>query len=163
MRMSMLLLALACAGLVQAQTMYRWVDQDGKVHYGDRPPQSGKAADVQERKYSAPTADRQTPATLRQAAESYPVTLYVAANCTTACADGRNFLNKRGIPFSEKTLSSNEEIAALREKLGGGETVVPVLQVGEKTSRGYLESAWAGLLDAAGYPKAKAAGGSAGR
>lgn len=45
MRISMTLLAvglaLAC-GVVQAQT-YRWVDQDGKVRYGDVPPPGIKA------------------------------------------------------------------------------------------------------------------------
>lgn len=32
-----LLIALFCAGAAQAAEVYKWVDKDGKVHYGDRP------------------------------------------------------------------------------------------------------------------------------
>lgn len=159
MKNSALLLALLCAaGLAdaQGQSTYRWVDQDGKVHYGDRPPPPKAAREVQERKYSAPAAERQLSYAARQARENFPVTLYVGTDCT-ACQEGRDYLNKRGIPFNEKLVASNEEIDALRARLGGGEAsevMVPVLQVGEKTSKGFLEPGWAGLLDAAGYPKA---------
>jgi glutaredoxin len=64
-----------------------------------------------------------------------------------------DYLNKRGIPFSEKSVKTNEEIEALRQLQGGGEVAVPVLQVGEKTIKGFLDTRWANLLDAAGYPK----------
>ncbi len=153
MKGSVLLLGLLAAGLVQAQSTYRWVDQDGKVHYGDRPP-SKNARELQERKYSASSAEKSMSYAMRQAAESFPVTLYVTPDCETACKEGRAYLNKRGIPFAEKSVASNEEIAELRERLGGGDTVVPVLMVGDKHRKGFLESAWAGLLDAAGYPAA---------
>lgn len=154
MRKSALLLALLCTtGLVQAQTAYRWVDQDGKVHYGDRPPPPKAAREVEERKYSAPAADRAASFATRQAQANFPVTLYVSADCP-ACQAGRDYLKKRGIPFNEKLVASNEEIDALRAKLGGGEVMVPSLQVGEKMSKGFLDTAWGGLLDAAGYPKA---------
>lgn len=152
MKRAILLLALLAAGLAQAQSAYRWVDKEGKVHYGDRPPQT--ARDVEERKYSAPAADRQASYAMRQAMENFPVTLYVTPDCAAACKEGRDYLNKRGIPFSEKSVTTNDEIATLREQLGGGDVVVPVLQVGEKNRKGFLESAWAGLLDAAGYPQA---------
>lgn len=153
MKASLLLLALFAAGAVQAQSTYRWVDEHGKVHYGDRPPPKA-ARDVKERKYAVPEANRTLSHAMRQAAENFPVTLYVTADCTTACKDGRDYLNRRGIPFDEKTVASNEEIIALRDRLGGGDVMVPVLLVGEKSSKGFLAAAWAGLLDAAGYPAA---------
>lgn len=152
MKRSAVLLALLAAGLAQAQSAYRWVDKDGKVHYGDRPPQT--ARDVEERKYATPAADRQLSYAMRQAMQNFPVTLYVTPDCEVACKEGRDYLARRGIPFTEKSVTSNEEIAALREQLGGGDVVVPVLLVGEKSRKGFLESAWAGLLDAAGYPPA---------
>lgn len=155
MRWSVLPLALLCAGLAQAQTAYRWVDQDGKVHYGDRPPPPQTAREVQERKYRAPAADRQPAFALRQALANFPVTLYVSGDCP-ACEAGRDYLRKRGIPFGERLVATNEEIDALRARLGGGEVLVPSLQVGEKMSKGFLAPAWGGLLDAAGYPSSAA-------
>jgi glutaredoxin len=149
-------LVLLAAGAVQAQSTYRWVDQDGKVHYGDRPPPPKAARDVKERKYAVPEAGKAMSHAMRQAVENFPVTLYVTADCTTACKEGRDYLNRRGIPFTEQAVASNEEIVALRDRLGGGDVMVPVLQVGDKSSKGFLATAWSGLLDAAGYPAAPA-------
>lgn len=150
-----LLFLLLCVSVTHAQTTYRWVDQEGKVHYGDRPPPPKDAREVQEKRFSAPAANKQLPYAVRQAMGNYPVTLHVSNDCPSACKLGRDYLNKRGIPFSEKTVASNEEIEALRQLQGGGEVAVPVLQVGEKTIKGFLDTSWASLLDAAGYPKSE--------
>ena len=155
MRKTALLLALLCAGSLahaQSQTAYRWVDNEGKVHYGDRPPPPRAAREVQEKKLDPLVADVQLPYATRQAMTNFPVTLYIAADCP-ACQEARDYLKKRGIPFAEKTVKTSAEVEALRARLGS-EAAVPTLQVGEKTSKGYLASAWGGLLDAAGYPKA---------
>ncbi len=105
MRTSLLLVSLLCAGLVQAQGAYRWVDQDGKVHYGDRPPAaaSGKAKEL---RLGAPAADKQVSFTMRQAMENFPVTLYVSADCGEGCKEASAYLRKRGIPFSEKNVAT---------------------------------------------------------
>lgn len=145
-----LALALLSAGAIHAQT-YRWVDQDGKVHYGDRPPASA-AGQVQERKLGTPAADKALPYGLQQAVANFPVTLYVTADCGESCKEGRDYLKSRSIPFSEKSVASNEDIDALK-KLVGGEAVVPVLTVGSKNAKGWLKGDWQRLLDAAGYPK----------
>jgi hypothetical protein len=146
------LLMMLLAGLVQAQTTYRWVDAEGKVHYTDRAPPK-TARDVQEKKRSAPAADKELSPAMRQAVNNFPVTLYVSPDCVTACKDGRDYLNKRSIPFSEKSVATIEDVEALKKLLGEGELSVPVLTVGSKVARGYLQTSWAGLLDAAGYPK----------
>jgi Domain of unknown function (DUF4124) len=48
---------IAWSGLVSAGVVYKWVDGDGKVHYGDRPP-DGVHAEVVE---MVGTRDRNTP------------------------------------------------------------------------------------------------------
>ncbi len=47
-----LILALAAASAVATGEVYRWLDADGKVHYGDRPPATG----VDSRSLSLPPA-----------------------------------------------------------------------------------------------------------
>lgn len=152
MKARLLLLALLFATTAYAQT-YRWVDKDGKVHYGDRPPASA-AGQVQERRLGAPAADKTLPYGVQQAVASFPVTLYVSADCGDGCTEGRDYLKSRGIPFSEKSVATSEGIEALK-KLAGGEAVVPVLMVGAKSAKGWLQGDWQHLLDAAGYPKEK--------
>ena len=60
------------------------------------------------------------------------------------------------MPFSEKAVTTEDDLKALRTLVGEGDLIVPVVQVGGKSSRGYLASSWDSLLDAAGYPKANA-------
>jgi hypothetical protein len=152
MKRAALALALLSAGTIHAQT-YRWVDKDGKVHYGDRPPAS-VGGQVQERRLGTPAADKSLSYGMQQAMANFPVTLYVSADCGEGCNEGRDYLKQRGIPFSEKSVASKEDIDALK-KLAGGEAVVPVLAVGSKSAQGWLKSDWQRLLDAAGYPSGR--------
>jgi len=144
------LLALLLAGNAAAQS-YRWVDAQGRTHYGDRPPPA--AAQLRERQTPAPAADKTLPYALRQAVANYPVTLYVAAQCAEGCQEGRDYLKARGVPFTEKPVATREEAAALKQRLGADEAVVPVLTVGTRHAKGWLRSDWQTLLDAAGYPR----------
>jgi hypothetical protein len=150
-RLFLLTLLLAAAG--QAQT-YRWVDKDGKVHYGDRPPPA-TAGQAQERRLGAPAADKTLPYSVQQAIANFPVTLYVTADCKEGCSEGRDYLKSRGVPFSERNVASGADIDALKKLAGGSEAVVPVLTVGSKSAKGWLKGDWQRLLDAAGYPKDK--------
>lgn len=148
-RAAWLLMALA-ATAAQAQ-YFRWVDEQGKTHYGDRPPPTA-AGKAQAMRQGAPMADKQLSFAVREAMATFPVTLHVTADCAEGCKEGRDYLKHRGIPFSEKNVASNEDLDALK-KLAGGEAVVPVLTVGSKTAKGWLKSDWQRLLDAAGYPQ----------
>lgn len=148
----LLALALGFATAAQAQ-YYRWVDDKGKVHYGDRLPPTA-AGKAQAMRHGAPLADKQLPFAVREAIANFPVTLYVSVDCGDGCKDGRDYLKLRGIPFSEKNVASSEEIDALK-KLAGGEASVPFLTVGSKTAKGWLKDDWQRVLDAAGYPKGK--------
>jgi hypothetical protein len=139
---------------VGAQTTYRWIDKEGKVHYTDRPPAPNEAAKVEQKRAVLLGADQTAAYTLRKAMADYPVTLYTQANCGDPCKNGRDHLARRGAPFSEKSISTQDDVKEVRAIAGQGELVVPLLQVGNKTAKGgYLGSDWDGLLDAAGYPK----------
>jgi glutaredoxin len=153
---AMILLAMAFG--VAAQTMYRWVDKEGRVHYTDKPPAAGEAAKVEQKRAVTLGVPAQEPSALmRQAAADYPVTLYTQPTCGEPCQSGREFLTRRGVPFSEKIVETDKDAAALRAVIGGSDKLtVPVMQVGAKSVTGYSSSQWDSLLDAAGYPKAAA-------
>lgn len=90
------------------------------------------------------------PYALAQAAQRYPVTLYTAKDCAP-CDSARSFLNQRGIPFSEKTIGSNADLAALKDLAHTSN--VPALTIGTQTLDGFSDATWSQYLDAAGYPK----------
>jgi glutaredoxin len=135
---------------ISAETLYRSIDENGKVQYSDVPLRN--AADTEKlNSTQAPAADDTLPFELRRAVAKYPVTLYVAASCVDACAQARSYLNKRGIPFAEKSLASVDEIDAFKKSSGGDQ--IPAMQVGTNWIIGFSEGQFGQALDSAGYPK----------
>jgi glutaredoxin len=148
-----LLTLLALTAALPALAQYKVVGPDGKVTYTDRPvaPPAGGQVQTMRAAAAAAAANRAPlPLELRAAAERFPVTLYTSTDCAP-CDSGRQLLQARGIPFVEKTVSSDEDIAAL-QRLTGSRTV-PAMTVGAQAMRGLLEADWQNLLDLAGYPK----------
>lgn len=142
-----LCLVLAAAG-VQAET-YRWTDSAGHVVISDTPP-PGRAKGVVKTGEKAEASDG-LPFATKKAMESFPVTLYTAPDCVTECKNARDLLSGRGVPFTEKMLQKQEEVAELKELVG--DTFVPSLKVGKQSFRGFEANAYNNLLDLAGYPK----------
>ena len=151
-RLIFLLTAFVAASQLSAQETYRWVDpKTGQTIFSDQPPPPG-AKLVTKTTGTGQANDKQMLYATRQAAEKFPVTLYTAANCVEACKQARDLLNGRGIPFSEKMLKSEEEIAELTKRLGS-EAATPSIFVGQQSFKGFETGAWNNLLDLAGYPK----------
>ncbi|HET9652096.1 MAG TPA: glutaredoxin family protein [Usitatibacter sp.] len=145
--------ALAASFASHAQTnVYRWVDKDGKVHFSDTPPPPDAKQATQKRMGSqAAESAVQMPYETQLAMRRNPVTLYTSSNCGELCAQGRELLTKRGVPYSER----NAEVPAEGEEVKKliGKLEVPVLRVGEKHVKGYREDLWQAALDGAGYAR----------
>lgn len=146
----MLLFSLLIAGATDAAEYYRSVDGKGEVFYGDRPQADADAIErLKSRAESAP--NDALPYATRRAQERFPVTLYVADDCGSGCVRAREYLDKRGIPYTEKNLRAPEEIEAFKQASGGN--LIPTLNIGTKWLQKFSEVPWAKELDAAGYPK----------
>jgi glutaredoxin len=148
----------AVLGLVSvsalAQGVYRIVGPDGRVSYSDQPPPAANARPVASGAPGAASgANTQLPFELRQVANRYPVVLYTSTECAP-CNSGRNLLNARGIPYSEKTITTIEDGEALKRI--SGQTSLPIVTIGSQQIKGYSDSEWTQFLDAAGYPKQSA-------
>jgi glutaredoxin len=135
---------------VPAQALYKVVGPDGKVTYTDQPSVStdNKVQSVGAR--GGVANDVALPFELRQATQRYPVTLYVAPDCSP-CDAGRQLLRQRGIPFSEKLVTTADDSNALQRLTGT--TSLPAMTVGAQVVRGWQREDWMSYLDAAGYPK----------
>ena len=138
-----------------AQPVYRIVGPDGKVSFSDKPPVEpaakaapGKAALGKLESSSSP-ATGSLPFELRQVVSKYPVTLYTGDNCGP-CQSARSMLITRGVPFTEKTVNTNEDAQAL-QRLSGDNTL-PFGTIGGQQLKGYSDAEWTQYLTAAGYP-----------
>jgi glutaredoxin len=150
MKIFLFLCGLYLSSNAMAGELYRSIDSNGKVHYSDTPlPESD---DVERLKLgSEPVADDSLPYETQRAKQNFPVTLYVYADCGSACKQARDLLKLRGVPYTEKLLSSQEDLDAFRSNSGGGQ--VPALTIGKSWLNGFLAEQWNKELDFAGYPK----------
>jgi glutaredoxin len=143
---------LLCALTAQAQQLYRWTDEKGRVHITDTPPPAS-AKGVQKKKPVTGGSDTgQQPFELVVAMKDFPVSLYTSPECKEPCAAARATLNQRAVPFREIQVWNEETLEELKKASGGSD--VPVLVVGRSVHRGFSQEAYDGLLDSARYPKA---------
>ena len=143
-----LAIALLCAS-AGAQQMYKYVAPDGTVSWSDKPPPA-TATKVEKKSFAGGGQSLgDLPYELAQAAKSNPVTLYTSQGCAP-CDLGRKLLNDRGIPFSEKTISSAEDNVEFTKL--AGTTQVPVLMIGRSKQPGFSPEQWNSALTAASYP-----------
>lgn len=149
MRTLFLIVIILIAGSVHAESLYRWVDKEGKVHYGDRPAED--AVQAEQKRFSATGGDVELPYNLRKAKQDFPVTLYVTQKCGDFCVKAREFLNKRGIPFAETNVSTKAALEAFNKINSKG--FFPSLTVGKTLLSGFEAGQWNSELDIAGYPQ----------
>ncbi len=142
------LLALSSA----SQTLYKWVDEQGRVSYSDLPPppqntvkdvsstlntMGAGAAQLGQLNYETQTIVKQA-----------PITVYTSKGCAP-CDQGRALLMQKGYPFSEKIIVSNADVKALQALLDAQS--LPVLSVGKTVINGYGKSQWEDALSEQGY------------
>ncbi|OLP05597.1 glutaredoxin [Rhodoferax antarcticus ANT.BR] len=138
---------------VQAQTLYRSVGPDGRITFSDKPPASAArvtplSADGTDAGTGA--ANAALPYALRQVVSRYPVTLFTSKECAP-CDQGRTLLRSRGIPYSEKTITSNDDAESLKRL--ADTSSLPLLTIGSQQIKGYSSQEWTQYLNAAGYPE----------
>ena len=147
------LYSLAAALLLAASPVaaqYRWVDGDGRVNYGDQPPGDAKELTrIDARGQVREDTVSSLPFELRRAMSQYPVTLYTAEACP-GCEAGRVYLRRRGVPFQEIVVETDEDASEMKRRVGTD--AVPVLAIGRSPSIGFNEATWSSALDAATYP-----------
>jgi glutaredoxin len=142
------LLTLLGVSVAQGETLYKWIDKDGRVSYHDQPPADASYR-VEEKNLGGSTRPKDDES-LAKAVEKYPIVLYSVPDCDS-CDLARAYLQKRKVPFTEQNLNNPEVQQALKKKTGS--LSAPTITIGEKVMKGYVESLLAGELDDAGYPK----------
>ena len=143
------LFALLASQAALAQ-QYRWVDENGGVHYTDTPPPP-TAKSGERKKLKGNAVGSQTSYELEQALKTAPVTLYSHPECKDLCQLARDVLNKRGVPFTEVSATDEAKLEQLRRV--SGSTRVPVLVVGGQVETSVSADAYSQALDLAGYPR----------
>ena len=128
--LSAIITALFFALPLHAADIQKWVDENGKVHYGQRAPlgQAGSAV----KNSSVSTVS--TTISAKEANLPSSVALYSTSWCGY-CKEARAFMQRNNIRYSEYDIEKSSSAKHQYEKMGG--RGVPFLVQGSKTVQGF--------------------------
>lgn len=146
-----LLLGPVCAASVMAQEIYRDKSPSGSTVYSDqRVRPNTRPVDLADKVTVIHTGQSaQLPPGLRETSSRYPVVLYTDDSCAP-CDSARQHLLARGVPFTERTVSTAESTQAYHAL---GFKALPGATIGQQVLRGFDQQEWSRYLNAAGYPQ----------
>lgn len=135
-------------------SIFKVVDKFGRVTFTDKVPNERGLMVVQgtgrnELTQIAP-GFANLPNSLTRIVDRFPVTLYTGNNCNP-CGQARAALAARGIPFIERTVTTQEDVEALQRV--SGDATLPLVTIGGQQIKGFSDIEYAQTLDAAEYPR----------
>jgi glutaredoxin len=117
--------------------LYKWVDDEGKLHYGDSPPENVELKKITGEITSIP-AVRVEPSGLdtgqSKAAAAKRVVLYSTSWCGY-CRQAAQYFRQKKIPFTEYDIEKSTKGARDYKRLKG--RGVPVILIGKKRMDGF--------------------------
>lgn len=129
--MSKFILALlATLPLACAAEVYKWTDEQGRVHFGDQPQDKEKAErlSLKVKPYESVSYESVAPA------KSQRVVMYAASWCGY-CRQARNYFRQSGIAYVEYDIEKNQSARKAYDAIGGNG--VPVILFGDKRLNGF--------------------------
>ncbi|MCP5439966.1 MAG: glutaredoxin family protein [Chromatiaceae bacterium] len=130
---SIFLLLFVCVALSNAAhaEIYRWVDENGKVHFSDKPSWSHSSEQVTLRinTYEGVTYD-----TSSIDVGAKKVVMYSASWCGV-CKKAKRYFAEKGVTYTEYDVEKSVEGKSAFKKLGG--KGVPVILVGSRRMNGF--------------------------
>ena len=115
--------------------IFKWIDEEGNVHFGDKKPASNKTTKVNLKinTYTSVTIDESL-LEINKKKKSKEVVMYSAAWCGV-CKKAKNYFNQNNISFTEYDIDKDKSARKRHKEMGA--TGVPVILVGAKRMNGF--------------------------
>ncbi len=138
-----LVLAATLLALGASAQVFKWTDAQGKVHYGDKPPDDAKRQElrVPSKSYDGPPQIQDWAAIIRRptsVAGLQPNTAGIAMFSATWCGPckrAKAYLKQKGVAYRDVDIEGSDANAAEFESYGGGG--IPFFISGSKRMRGF--------------------------
>lgn len=146
LRQFILLLIMGAVVTNVSAEIFRWVDENGKIHFTDKPPQQVQTQQVKLKinSFSSPRVSSFNfdPALISTRLSSTAVVMYSTTWCGY-CKKAQQYFNEKNIPYEEydveKTAKGKKDYQALN---GRG---VPIILVGDRRMNGFSVDAFESL------------------
>ena len=134
---SLFLVILLASPMAQAD-LYKWVDAQGNIHYGDKPPQNAQLKKITGNVSSFTSVNVEAfvfdPGNISKRTKSKSVVMYSTSWCGYCKKAARHF-NKNKIKFTEYDIEKSARGAREYKKLKG--RGVPVILIGDQRMNGF--------------------------
>lgn len=139
MAMRLFIFTLCLPVWLSAQTLYKYTDENGRIHYTDRPPDNEQAEtlDIKVKSYMAPAQISERLNDYAAVLKPEPgtrITIYTTDWCGV-CKKAKRYMDDRKIAYSERDIEKSAQAKRDYDRLGG--KGVPLLQAGQKTMHGF--------------------------
>ena len=116
--------------------IYKWLDEQGRVQFGDRPPPEKKQQPIELKinTYSAPEIVYTPPEPRKKKGKTPKIVMYSAEWCGV-CKQARAYFRKNRIRYKEYDIDKSEEGRTQYRKLNG--RGVPIIMVGKSRMNGF--------------------------
>ena len=116
--------------------IYKWKDDDGKVHFGDKKPANKKSENIQLKinTYKSVTIDPAALKSTKKTNTNKNVTMYSAAWCGI-CKKAKKYFSKNNISYIEYDIDKDKAAKKRHKEMGA--TGVPVIFIGDKRMNGF--------------------------
>lgn len=113
--------------------IYKWTDDQGRVHYGDSPKKEDHAKKINAtiNSYTSVTYSKIEP---KYSSGPKIVTMYGTSWCRY-CKEARKYFQQNGIAYTEYDIEKDMRAKSRYDQIGG--KGVPVILVGEKRMNGF--------------------------
>ncbi len=137
MKSSGLILLLSLVFVPVHSEIHRYVDENGNVHFTDKPPSNAKTdiVEVKLNTYESPGYEF----TYTPKEKPQKVIMYSTSWCGY-CKKAKKYFQKNKIAFSERDIEKSEKAKREYDKLGG--KAVPVILIGDNKLQGFSEGAF---------------------
>lgn len=136
-----LLCLFPCA--VSMAEIYKWVDANGRVHFGDAPAenQAVEQVDLEINTYESVTYED---IEFAEPTANKKVTMYATSWCGY-CKKARKYFDANNIAYVEYDIETNQSARRAYDRLGG--KGVPVILVGKKRMNGFSVKGFQKIYD----------------
>lgn len=139
--LSIWFLSLLVVSTAQAE-IYKWVDDDGTIHFSDYQPRQGpvETVDLKINTYSSPKLT----SSKRDTGSDKTVVMYSADWCGV-CKEAKAYFQKNNIPFKDYDVENSAK--ARREFRSMGGKGVPIILVGKRRMNGFSAANFRRMYD----------------
>ena len=134
---NLLIASLMLSGPSFAQ-LYKWVDEQGNIHYGDSPPENADLKQItgEVSSFTSVTVEpfEFDPNIITQRSNSKSVVMYSTSWCGY-CKKAKRYFRKKNIAFREYDIEKDKKAARAYKKIKG--RGVPVILIGKKRMNGF--------------------------